>query len=185
MAKRSRPWVGKAVALRGWLRAKPDAEMSPDFATDHQGQQAQPRASCPKARGCTQRPDIRPQLIRHVGACNLSCHKGGVHIRSAGLLAARAFGALRHLTRRMCSSAVSAANVASYAPGQKIEHRRAPAAKRRASRLSPAQAPPGALRAPMPTLKSRRSRTAAMGRKPLFVPMRLNAIRCQNIGVLS
>ncbi len=48
-----------------------------------------------------------------------------------------------------CSSAVNAANVASYATGQKTEHRRAPAAKRRASRLSPAQAPPAALLAPM------------------------------------
>ena len=43
---------------------------------------------------------------------------------SAGLLAARAFGALRHLTRRMCSSAVSAANVASYVTGQETEQRR-------------------------------------------------------------
>ena len=84
--------------------------------------------------------------------------------RNAGLLAARAFGALRHLTRRMCPSAVSAANVASYATGQKIEYRRAPAAKRRASRLSLAQAPPGALLAPMPARESRRSRMSAKGR---------------------
>ena len=67
--------------------------------------------------------------------------------RNAGLLAARALGALRHLTRRMCLSAVSAAN----------------AAKRRASRLSPAQAAPGALLVPMPTCTSGLLRIAAKG----------------------
>ena len=40
MAKRSRPWVGKAVALLGELRAEPADEMSPNLATDHQGQQS-------------------------------------------------------------------------------------------------------------------------------------------------
>ena len=44
-------------------------------------------------------------------------------LSSAGLLAARV-SALRDLTRRICSSAVSAANVASYATGQETEQRR-------------------------------------------------------------
>src|SRR5262249_55501761 len=42
---------------------------------------------------------------------------------SAGLVAARV-SALRHLTRRHCLSIVSAANVASSAPGHETEHRR-------------------------------------------------------------
>ena len=50
--------------------------------------------------------------------------------RSGGLVAARA-SALRQLTRCVCLSAVSAANVASYATGHKTEHRSAVAAQRR------------------------------------------------------
>jgi len=44
--------------------------------------------------------------------------------RSAGLRSARAQRALPHLTRRICLSAVSEANVASYAARPKTEHRR-------------------------------------------------------------
>ena len=43
---------------------------------------------------------------------------------STGVVAAR-LGALRDLTRRICLSAVSAANAASYATGQETEQRRA------------------------------------------------------------
>ena len=50
--------------------------------------------------------------------------------RSTGLVAARA-SALRQLTRWVCLSAVSAANVASNATGHKTEHRSAVAAQRR------------------------------------------------------
>ena len=50
--------------------------------------------------------------------------------RSGGLVAARA-SALRQLTRCVCLSAVSAANVASYVTGHKTEHRSAVAAQRR------------------------------------------------------
>ena len=52
--------------------------------------------------------------------------------RSAGLVAARA-SALRFHTRRDCSSAANAVSEASFATGHETEHRREPAAQRRAA----------------------------------------------------
>jgi hypothetical protein len=52
--------------------------------------------------------------------------------RSAGRMAARA-SALRHLTRRDCSSTANELGAASFATGHVTEHRREPFAKRRAA----------------------------------------------------
>ena len=66
--------------------------------------------------------------------------------RSGGLVAARA-SALRQLTRCVCLSAVSAANVASYVTGHKTEHRSAVAAQRRPRHRSARRQPsPGLAR---------------------------------------
>ena len=56
----------------------------------------------------------------------------------------RARSALRQLIRRICLSAVSEANVASYATGRKAEHRRAPS-RSEGKPLSPVRAPLAAL----------------------------------------
>ena len=67
--------------------------------------------------------------------------------RSGGLEAARA-SAFRQLTRCVCLSAVSAANVASYATGHKTEHRSAVAVQRRPRHRSARRQPsPGLARA--------------------------------------
>ena len=50
-------------------------------------------------------------------------------------MAARAQRALRALTRRDCPSAANAVSAASFAAGHEIEHRRGPAAQRRAAAL--------------------------------------------------
>jgi hypothetical protein len=57
--------------------------------------------------------------------------------RSAGRWSARAQRALPHLTRRICLSAVSAANVASYAARPGTEHRSGVGAQRRPSQPEP------------------------------------------------
>ena len=71
-----------------------------------------------------------------------------------------AHSAPRHLTRRICPSAVSAANAASYAARPRTEHRSGVGAQRRSPQHEP---PPGT--ACRDARKVARRRTAAMGRK--------------------
>ena len=63
---------------------------------------------------------------------------GAEHRRARGRARIRA---LRQLTRRVCSSAESAANVASYATGREAEKHRAVGAQRRPPRISAAACP--------------------------------------------
>ena len=86
-------------------------------------------------------------------------HRGGVGARSA----------LRQLTRRICPSAVSAANAASYAARPRTEHRSGVGAQRRPPQHEP---PPGT--ACRDARKGARPRSAAMGR---FPPQRPQQVR--------
>ena len=70
----------------------------------------------------------------------------------------RARSAHPHLARRNCSSAVNAANVASYATGPETEHRRAVGAQRRLPQRSAAACPD----APLPCEAPRAKRTSKL-----------------------
>ena len=85
MAKRSRPWVGKADAVPGWLCAKPTGEMSPDLATDHQGQQDQAMARNAKGAAMHSKAGYETAVDPpRQKLAELACHMGGVHISTAG-----------------------------------------------------------------------------------------------------
>jgi hypothetical protein len=75
-------------------------------------------------------------VARHSGAGKAvgGCASAATYAapRSAGLVAARV-SAHRVLTRRDCPSAANAVSVASFATGHETEHRREPAAQRRAA----------------------------------------------------
>jgi hypothetical protein len=79
MAKRSDRGLAKLLRSLGMVQTKPAAEMSTNLANDHQGQRRE--ASCLHQQAGYKTASQPPRLIFQ----KLTCHTGGVHIRSAGL----------------------------------------------------------------------------------------------------
>jgi hypothetical protein len=128
---------------------------------------------CAARRRRNRRRRVPPAATSTTWGLRQACHDVGGK-GSAGRAAARMGGAekrrargrartraLRQLTRRICLSAESAANEASYATGHETEHRRGVGARRRPPRISAAACPAGPLLA---LIFARQSSSATEGR---------------------
>jgi len=134
--------LGSVAPSRNSLRSLRSLRSDRHAESDHEARCARGPAPCaarrltcaPSLPGCPVADAVVVADVAHRPGCRQG--GGGAWARRIGAAEERRpsgarLGALRHPTRRVCLSAVSAANAASYATGQKAEHRRASAAQRR------------------------------------------------------